>query len=108
MSFNRSITPNNRKIKRWIDKLPTTRYNFHNNPLKGKGKHIMTEILTVEQVAQELQVNAKTVYQWIRDKRLKATNIGTKGKANWRIKRQDLNDFLEKGSTDSEEGSTDL
>ncbi len=61
----------------------------------------MTEILTVEQVAQELQVNAKTVYQWIREKRLRATNIGTKGKANWRIKRQDLNDFLDKGSTDS-------
>lgn len=68
----------------------------------------MTEILTVEQVAQEVQVNAKTVYQWIKDKRLKATNIGTKGKANWRIKRQDLNDFLEKGSTGSEEGSTGL
>jgi excisionase family DNA binding protein len=42
----------------------------------------MTEILTVEQVAQELQVNTKTVYLWIKEKRLKATNIGTKGKAN--------------------------
>ena len=61
----------------------------------------MTEILTVEQVAQELQVNAKTVYQWIKEKRLKATNIGTKGKANWRIRRQDLSDFMEKGSTNS-------
>jgi excisionase family DNA binding protein len=61
----------------------------------------MTEILTVEQVAQELQVNAKTVYQWIKEKRLKATNIGTRTKANWRIRRQDLNEFMEKGSTDS-------
>jgi excisionase family DNA binding protein len=60
----------------------------------------MAEILTVEQVAQELQVNTKTVYLWIKEKRLKATNIGTQKKANWRIKRQDLNDFLEKGSTD--------
>jgi excisionase family DNA binding protein len=60
----------------------------------------MTEILTVEQVAQELQVNTKTVYLWIKEKRLKATNIGTQKKANWRIKRQDLNGFLEKGSTD--------
>lgn len=61
----------------------------------------MTEILTVEQVAQELQVNAKTVYLWIKEKRLKATNIGTRTKANWRIRRQDLNEFMEKGSTDS-------
>jgi len=101
LSFNRSINPNKRKIKRWIDKFSTTQYNSHNTPFKGKGRHFMTEILTVEQVAQELQVNTKTVYQWIKEKRLKATNIGTKGKANWRVKRQDLNDFLEKGSTDS-------
>jgi len=84
-----------------MDKSSITRYNFHNNPFKGRRGHFMTEILTVEQVAQELQVNTKTVYQWIKEKRLKATNIGTKGKANWRIKRQDVNDFLEKGSTDS-------
>jgi excisionase family DNA binding protein len=58
------------------------------------------EILTVDQVAQELQVNTKTVYQWIKEKRLKATNIGTKTKSNWRIKRQDINEFLDKGSTD--------
>src|SRR5712691_3310344 len=101
LSFSRSIIPIRRKIKRCIDKFPTTRYNFHNNSFKGKRRHSMTEILTVEQVAQELQVNTKTVYQWIREKRLRATNIGTKGKANWRIKRQDLNDFLDKGSTDS-------
>lgn len=61
----------------------------------------MTEILTVDQVAHELQVNPKTVYQWIKEKRLKATNIGTRGKANWRVRRQDLNEFLEKGSTGS-------
>ena len=66
----------------------------------------MTEILTVEQVARELQVNTKTVYQWIKKKRLKATNIGTRAKANWRIKRQDLNEFLEEGSTDGK-GNTD-
>lgn len=61
----------------------------------------MTDILTVDQVAQELQVNPKTVYQWIKEKRLKATNIGTRTKANWRIRRQDLNEFLEQGSTNT-------
>jgi len=60
----------------------------------------MADILTVEQVAQELQVNVKTVYQWIRDKRLKATNIGTERKANWRIERRDLEEFLAQGKRD--------
>lgn len=57
----------------------------------------MTEILTVEQVAQELQVSDKTVYNWIKTNRLKATNIGTQRKANYRIRRADLNDFISKG-----------
>ncbi|QBD82209.1 DNA-binding protein [Ktedonosporobacter rubrisoli] len=60
----------------------------------------MTDLLTVEQVAQELQVNVKTVYQWIKAKRLKATNIGTKNRANWRIERKDLENFLDEGKTD--------
>ncbi len=60
----------------------------------------MQEILTVEQVAQELQVNVKTVYQLIKSKRLKAANIGTSRKANWRIERKDLNDFLAHGKAD--------
>lgn len=60
----------------------------------------MTDVLTVDQVAKELQVNPKTVYQLIRDKRLKATNIGTEKRANWRINRKDLNDFLNQGQAD--------
>ena len=62
----------------------------------------MADILTVEQVAQELQVNVKTVYQWIKDKRLKATNIGTKRKANWRVERRNLEEFMQQGSTNAE------
>lgn len=59
----------------------------------------MQEILTVEQVAKELQVNVKTIYQLIKDKRLKAANIGTKRKAIWRIERKDFDDFLAQGKT---------
>ena len=59
----------------------------------------MIEFLTVDQVADALQVNTKTVYQWIKEKRLKASNIGTKRKAIWRIKREDFNSFLEQGSS---------
>lgn len=68
-------------------------------PHRLRGNRTM-DILTVEQVAQELQVNVKTVYQWIKSKRLKATNIGTKRKANWRIMRKDLEDFLAQGRMD--------
>jgi excisionase family DNA binding protein len=84
-----------------VDKFTATRYNLRNNPSRVKGCSNMTEILTVEQVAQELQVNPKTVYQWIKEKRLKATNIGTRTKANWRIRRQDLNEFLDQGNTNT-------
>ena len=76
-----------------------TVYSTQHTP-KARGMNRMADILTVEQVAQELQVNVKTVYQWIRDKRLKATNIGTKRKANWRIERKDFEDFLAQGKTD--------
>ena len=74
-------------------------YSTQQTPDK-RGLSCMADILTVEQVAQELQVNGKTVYQWIKDKRLKATNIGTKRKANWRIERRDLEEFLAQGKTD--------
>jgi excisionase family DNA binding protein len=67
--------------------------------LEIRGLSRMADILTVEQVAQELQVNVKTVYQWIKDKRLKAANIGTPRKANWRIERRDLDEFLAQGKT---------
>lgn len=70
--------------------------------LKTRGLNSMADILTVEQVAQELQVNVKTVYQLIKSKRLKATNIGTSRKINWRIERKDLNDFLAQGKTDQD------
>jgi excisionase family DNA binding protein len=63
-----------------------------------------TEILTVEQVANEMQVSEKTVYTWIKAGRLKATNIGTKRKANYRIRRADLDEFLSQGAVTEEGG----
>lgn len=63
----------------------------------------MTNILTVEQVAAEMQVSEKTVYSWIRAKRLRATNIGTRRKANYRVLRADLDAFIANGATAGEE-----
>lgn len=57
----------------------------------------MNTVLTVEQVAKELQVSERTVYQYIKDGRLKATNIGTAKRGTWRINREDLDKFLGRG-----------
>ncbi len=49
------------------------------------------EVLSVEQVARELKVNPETVRGWIRSGELVAIDLG-----GYRIKRSDLNDFLER------------
>ncbi len=51
-----------------------------------------TEWLSVEDVAKELKVNPERVRGWIRRKELLAYRIGGK---EYRIKREDLNAFLE-------------
>jgi excisionase family DNA binding protein len=54
------------------------------------------QLLTVEQVAKEVQVHVETVRVWIRRGELIAINIGNE----YRITRDDLNDFLERRKTD--------
>ena len=49
------------------------------------------EYLTPEQVAETLQVSRRTVYTWIDTGALKAVKAGTR----IRIKREDLDSFLE-------------
>jgi excisionase family DNA binding protein len=55
-----------------------------------------TEWLSVEDVAKELKVNPERVRGWIRRKELLAYRIGGK---EYRIKREDLNAFLQGGRT---------
>lgn len=55
------------------------------------------EYLSAEDIARTLRVNVKRVYQWIKDGRLKATNIGTERRPNYRITRKALQDFLDQG-----------
>lgn len=49
------------------------------------------EYLTVEQIADELDVARTTVREWIQEKKLIAYKLGR----NWKIKRTDLEKFIE-------------
>ncbi len=51
-----------------------------------------SRMLTVEEVARQLQVNPTTVRRWIRDKLLVATQVGPRLQ---RIKQSDLDAFLQ-------------
>jgi excisionase family DNA binding protein len=52
-------------------------------------------LMTVDEVARELRVSARKVYQFIQSGELVATNIGTEGRKIFRITRSDLDDFLQ-------------
>ncbi len=54
----------------------------------------MTQWLSVEDIAKELNVPLDTVRSWIRSKRLKAYKPGKE----YRVKREDLDRFLEESS----------
>ena len=58
-----------------------------------------TEWLSVDYIAEELNVSVSTVRSWIRNKRLKAVRIGR----DYRIKRADYEKFLEDRTTTDEE-----
>ncbi len=47
--------------------------------------------LSVDDIAKELNIHPDTVRGWIRDRKLKATKLGR----DYRIKRVDLDKFLE-------------
>ncbi len=55
--------------------------------------------LTVDQVAQEMQINKRRVYRWIQAGDLPAIDIGTGEKHNYRISRTDLDDFKRRRRT---------
>lgn len=49
------------------------------------------QLLSVAEVADELQVSIDTVRNWINQKKLKAAKLGR----DWRIRREDLDRFIE-------------
>ena len=55
------------------------------------------ELLDVEKVAEELGVHVDTVRKWVREKQLRAIQLGRRG--GYRIRRSDLHEFLRKRET---------
>jgi len=57
------------------------------------------EWLTLQQIADELQLHIETVREWVRTKRLNAYRVGR----DYRVKRADLDKFLEERRTKPDE-----
>jgi len=52
-------------------------------------------LMTVDEVARELRVSARKIYQFIQSGELIATNIGTVDRKIFRIARSDFDAFLQ-------------
>ena len=59
------------------------------------------EYLKVEQIADELGLSEETVLRWIRKKELKAYKLGK----NYRVRREDYQEFLDQRYTGKTEES---
>jgi excisionase family DNA binding protein len=57
------------------------------------------ELLTVEQVAAELQLHPDTVRRYIRERKLKAVRLSS---TNMRIRRSELDRFLKERETNGD------
>lgn len=64
-----------------------------------------TKDLTVEQIAEELQVHPRSVYKWIQTGELPAMDLGSGGKHIYRISRIDLNMFKQTRKTKRGQGN---
>jgi excisionase family DNA binding protein len=81
-----------------IDRVTLKEYNtFTSN---REGKNLADELLTIDQVAAELQLHPDTIRRYIRQGKLKQTKIG--GTAV-RIRRSELDRFIREGEEDSED-----
>ena len=63
-------------------------------------KRVPEELLTVDQVAAELQLHPDTIRRFIREGKIKAVKIST---TVVRVKRSELDKFIEDRSTDQPE-----
>lgn len=59
------------------------------------------KLLTVQDVAERLQVAERTVREWLRDGRIRGRNLG--GRAGWRVHPADLDAFIQ-GLEDNQRG----
>ena len=54
---------------------------------------VVSELLTVQQVMQQLHVSDETIYRYIRNGKLKATRVG----GLWRVSQEAMDEFLSSG-----------
>ena len=59
----------------------------------------MSDILTVKQAAEYLKISDRTVHKLITDKRLLASKVGLR---SWRIRKSDIETFLQANTNLSE------
>ena len=57
-----------------------------------KDKHEYPEIMTVSQVAEYFQISEMTTYKLVQEGSIPGFKLGR----NWRVKRDDLDDFIKK------------
>jgi len=63
------------------------------------GETLDDELLTIEQVANELKLHPDTIRRYVREKKLKAVRLASTA---LRIRRSELNRFLKERETDSD------
>ncbi len=54
------------------------------------------DVYTLEELTNILQVTRRSLYNWIKDGKLKAFRVGRQ----WRVTKQSLNDFMEASKND--------
>lgn len=83
-----------------IDPLTTRAYNYA--IIEIGGADVPDELLTIEQVASELQMHPDTIRRYIRERKLKGVRISS---TVVRVRRSDLEEFLRERSTDEPDKS---
>lgn len=63
------------------------------------------KVYTIKEVSEMLKVHDRTVRRYIRSGELQAINLGSDSQPNWRIREDDLEEFLEKKKVGKRGGS---
>jgi excisionase family DNA binding protein len=80
-----AITTHTKTLSTWLNELKT----------ECQVPMAKDEWLSPTALSEELGVHINSIYRWIRSEELKAYNLGTNGKTFYRIKRTDVEAWLE-------------
>ena len=81
------------KQKRWF--FLSMIQTFESQLIKEKGTENTMKYLTVEEIKNIMQVSSRTVYNNIREGKLKAIKMGK----SWRVKEEDFQEFIDSFQT---------